>query len=329
MEPEDFDSSFVFNGDPAIQLFPLVSGNDRADRTTTFNSSVFSDVGAPATAPPVLNSAFSDGGMPGPSLPSYYYCSSNDMLASVPPPPGTTSTTSYFTNLLNEDGDNYYYYSSPASEQLGYGNPFVAAPQLSPPQDSAQPYDFFSPVALQPLESTQPHDFFSPVPNEAATRPVLNDPQTLESVLGKFNAVTKKPKRSGQMKKPKRSAFDYGIGTGSSSSSASVLTKQRIAERVKCLRKVMPWITTKMDTATVLEEACKYIMNLQEQVRALEQSRPPATSFDHYNNFVHDAIDGGGGGGGGGGGEGVVSREQIMEMVFKANVDQNFKDWIT
>ncbi|KAJ6370366.1 hypothetical protein OIU76_028609 [Salix suchowensis] len=286
MESEDFDSSFVFNGDPAIQLFPLVSGNDHADRTTTFNSSVFSDVGALATATPMFNSAFSDGGM--------------------------------------LDGDNYYYYSPPASEQLGYGNPFVAAPQLSPPQESAQPYDFFSPVPLQPLESTQPHDFFSPVPNEAATRPVLNDSQTLEAVLGKFNAVTKKPKRSGQMKKPKRSAFDYGIGTGSSSSSASVLTKHRIAERVKCLRKVMPWITTKMDTATVLEEACKYIMNLQEQVRALEQSRPAATSFDHYNNFVHDAIDGGGGGGGGNG-EGVVSREQIMEMVLKANGDQNFK----
>ncbi|KAJ6371929.1 hypothetical protein OIU77_002279 [Salix suchowensis] len=131
------------------------------------------------------------------------------MLASVPPPPGTT--TSYFTNLLNEDGDNYYYYSPPASEQLGYGNPFVAAPQLSPPQDHWS----------QPSLMT----FFSPVPNEAATRPVLNDSQTLEAVLGKFNAVTKKPKRSGQMKKPKRSAFDYGIGTGSSSSSASVLTK--------------------------------------------------------------------------------------------------------
>jgi hypothetical protein len=118
------------------------------------------------------------------------------------------------------------------------------------------------------------------------------------------------------MKKPKRSAFDYG--TGSSSSSASVLAKQRIAERVKCLRKVMPWITTKMDTATVLEEACRYIMNLQEQIRALVQPRP-ATSFDHYNNFVHGATDGGGGYG-----EGVVSREQIMEMVLKANVDQNF-----
>ncbi|KAJ6371930.1 hypothetical protein OIU77_002280 [Salix suchowensis] len=58
MESEDFDSSFVFNGDPAIQLFPLVSGNDHADRTTTFNSSVFSDVGAPATATPMFNSAF-------------------------------------------------------------------------------------------------------------------------------------------------------------------------------------------------------------------------------------------------------------------------------
>ena len=313
MEIEDFDSDFVFNGDPAIQLFPLISGHDHADRATTFNSSVFSDVGTPATATPMFNSVFSDAGMLAPSLLSYYY-SSNDLLTSMPPPPSTT--TSNFTNLLHEDGDNYYYYTPPASEQLGLGNSFVLAPELSPPHESAQPYDFFSSIPSQPVESTQPHDLFSSVPNESATRSVLNDPQTLESVLGKFNAVTKKPKRSGQMKKPKRSAFDYG--TGSSSSSASVLAKQRIAERVKCLRKVMPWITTKMDTATVLEEACRYIMNLQEQIRALVQPRP-ATSFDHYNNFVHGAIDGGGGYG-----EGVVSREQIMEMVLKANVDQNF-----
>jgi hypothetical protein len=78
-----------------------------------------------------------------------------------------------------------------------------------------------------------------------------------------------------------------------------------------------------------------YIIILQEQVRASVQSRP-ATTFDHrshncpYANDPYNFVNGANVGGGGGFafGEAASSREQIMEMVLKANVGQNFVEFL-
>ncbi|KAL2331798.1 hypothetical protein Fmac_019379 [Flemingia macrophylla] len=52
--------------------------------------------------------------------------------------------------------------------------------------------------------------------------------------------------------------------------------RQKLSEKTRCLQKLMPW-DKKMDQATLLEEAYKYVKFLQAQFRVL-QSMPSSTS---------------------------------------------------
>ncbi|KAK6785011.1 hypothetical protein RDI58_018466 [Solanum bulbocastanum] len=57
------------------------------------------------------------------------------------------------------------------------------------------------------------------------------------------------------------------------SSSTTRLRRQKLSEKIRCLEKLLPW-DKKMDTATMLEEAYKYVKFLQAQISVL-QSMPP------------------------------------------------------
>ncbi|KAF9679071.1 hypothetical protein SADUNF_Sadunf07G0101900 [Salix dunnii] len=116
MESKDIDSSFVFNGDPSTLVIQTVQ---------------------PCSTELQFPMSFNSVDMLTPSLLSH--CSNNP-LTSLPPPPAST-----FTSFLNEDGN--YYYTSPALQQLGFGNS-VVGPLKSFHRTSqrAKPYGFFSPV---------------------------------------------------------------------------------------------------------------------------------------------------------------------------------------
>lgn len=55
--------------------------------------------------------------------------------------------------------------------------------------------------------------------------------------------------------------------------------RQKISDKTRCLQRLMPW-DRKMDMATMLEEAYKYIKFLQAQIRAL-QTMPSDSNFVH------------------------------------------------
>ncbi|WJX73905.1 hypothetical protein P8452_57630 [Trifolium repens] len=89
--------------------------------------------------------------------------------------------------------------------------------------------------------------------------------------------------------------------------------RQKLSEKTRCLQKLMPW-DKKMDQATLLEEAYKYVKFLQAQHSVL-QSMP-----SHSNNY------GGGIGGGAGGGVfgdlEMLNRNQALQVLVNSPVAQ-------
>lgn len=87
--------------------------------------------------------------------------------------------------------------------------------------------------------------------------------------------------------------------------------RQKISDKTRCLQKLMPW-DKKMDMATMLEEAYKYIKFLQAQVRAL-QSMPCESSFVPHNP-INDS--------GPLGGLTRLNRQQLLQVLVNSPVAQ-------
>ncbi|XP_057507717.1 uncharacterized protein LOC130790708 [Actinidia eriantha] len=90
------------------------------------------------------------------------------------------------------------------------------------------------------------------------------------------------------------------------------LRRQRLSEKTRCLQKLLPW-DKKMDMATMLEEAYKYVKFLQAQISVL-QSMPgdSSSSFatqnpSHFNLF---------------GGLGKLNRQQLLQVLVNSPVVQ-------
>ncbi|KAL0319778.1 UNVERIFIED_CONTAM: Transcription factor [Sesamum radiatum] len=102
-----------------------------------------------------------------------------------------------------------------------------------------------------------PYNFFS----EAASSSLHHQlPGLLSLELPQNTAVVESP-----MMNPRIEAAPYG-------KQRRRRQQQRLSDKTRCLQKLLPW-DEKMDMATVLEEAYKYIRFLQAQVRVL-QSMP-------------------------------------------------------
>ncbi|KAH7842351.1 hypothetical protein Vadar_004290 [Vaccinium darrowii] len=86
--------------------------------------------------------------------------------------------------------------------------------------------------------------------------------------------------------------------------------RQRISEKIRCLQKLLPW-DKKMDMATMLEEAYKYVKFLQAQVSAL-QSMPLDSSFPTGNTGNASVF----------GGLGRLNRQQLLQVMVNSPVVQ-------
>ncbi|XP_051136220.1 transcription factor LRL2 [Andrographis paniculata] len=91
------------------------------------------------------------------------------------------------------------------------------------------------------------------------------------------------------------------------------IKQQRLSDKTRCLQKLLPW-DEKMDMATVLEEAYKYIRFLQAQVSVL-QSMPCETASASSAAATS--------GGGGGVDLGRLNRQQLLQVVVNSPVAQS------
>lgn len=86
--------------------------------------------------------------------------------------------------------------------------------------------------------------------------------------------------------------------------------QHRLSDKTRCLQKLLPW-DEKMDMATVLEEAYKYIKFLQAQVRVLQSM--PCESGSAANGTTTNI---------GGGDLGRLNRQQLLQVVMNSPVVQ-------
>ncbi|CAK9161369.1 unnamed protein product [Ilex paraguariensis] len=88
--------------------------------------------------------------------------------------------------------------------------------------------------------------------------------------------------------------------------------RQRISEKTRCLQKVLPW-DKKMDMATMLEEAYKYVHFLQAQIRVLQSMPCDSLSFETRNPINVSAF---------GGILAKLNRQQLLEVLVNSPVAQ-------
>ncbi|XP_044467021.1 transcription factor bHLH117-like [Mangifera indica] len=90
--------------------------------------------------------------------------------------------------------------------------------------------------------------------------------------------------------------------------------RQNISDKVRCLQKLMP-CEKKMDTATTLEEAYKYVRFLQAQVKAVQTMPPIESSFSlqNYLDVYHF---------GGPSGLEMLNRQQLLQVLVNSSVAQ-------
>ncbi|KAI9176669.1 hypothetical protein LWI28_005735 [Acer negundo] len=84
---------------------------------------------------------------------------------------------------------------------------------------------------------------------------------------------------------------------------------QKLSDRTRSLQKLLP-SDKKMDIATMLEEAYKYVRFLQAQVRAIE-SMPLDSSFVVQNDCDWACF-------GGGSGLGMLNRQQLLQVLVNS-----------
>lgn len=87
--------------------------------------------------------------------------------------------------------------------------------------------------------------------------------------------------------------------------------RQKLSDKTRCLQKLLPW-DKKMDIATMLEEACKYVKFLQAQLLAL-QSMPCesaiSTNSNHYISGVFGGLE-------------RLNRNQLLQVLVNSPVAQ-------
>ncbi|KAG5551779.1 hypothetical protein RHGRI_010008 [Rhododendron griersonianum] len=133
---------------------------------------------------------------------------------------------------------------------------------------------------------------------------------SLEPVHDSFG-LTESPKKRVRSLSPATSNNSYFTGSIPQEIELMKARKRRqtISEKTSCLQKLLPW-DKKMDRATMLEEAYKYVKFLQAQVSVL-QSMPVDSSFSTRNPAGNGAVNVFGG-------LGRLNRQQLLQVMVNS-----------
>lgn len=160
-----------------------------------------------------------------------------------------------------------------------------------------QPFNFF------PTYHHQPFDNFHRLPQLRSPEPSFSNRKRLHHHLTIETAPPPPP--------PPPSARGKAISVIPQSHLARQ-RRQKLSEKTRCLQKLMPW-DKKMDQATLLEEAYKYVKFLQAQFSALQSM--PSNCNSHFHN-------GGTGNGGVFGDLERLNRNQVLQVLVNSPVAQ-------
>ncbi|XP_038712873.1 transcription factor bHLH117 [Tripterygium wilfordii] len=263
-----FRPSFSMAGDGSRQLFPVISSEEAND--ATFDSVLYNG-STPETLIP-LPSDFTVGTSKSPLIAHSLFPAGFSFLNEEYP-------TLNHTHELCENTD----YSDPRF--CSVYSTGLRVPKIEPfwhehptADDLTQPFDFFFSKALD-LTGSLP---FSHLPYLHS----LEQPQTEQLQLAD-SASRKRSRFDSVVTSSHPQTFDsfavQNFQPGESSSRGTYnkelarKRRQNITDKLRCLQKLLPW-DKKMDTATMLEEAHKYVSFLQAQIKSL-QSMPVDTSF--------------------------------------------------
>ncbi|XP_004487384.1 uncharacterized protein [Cicer arietinum] len=228
--------------------------------------------------------------------PSFFTDATFHTLTDYPPLPNLPqSTTDQTPNLNNNNNNNKkHLLVIPKTEHPMNINHLPSIEQLLPlQQNQQQPFHFFPNNYYQPFQS------FHSLPQLRSPEPTFSD--------------TKRPRLNLTPETTPPPSSVRGKSPLIPQSNLARQRRQKLSEKTRCLQKLMPW-DKKMDQATLLEEAYKYVKFLQAQFSVL-QSMPSHTT----NNY---------GSGAGAGGGGVfadlekLNRNQVLQVLVNSPVAQ-------
>nr|XP_023871355.1 transcription factor bHLH117 [Quercus suber] len=84
--------------------------------------------------------------------------------------------------------------------------------------------------------------------------------------------------------------------------------RQKLSEKTQSLQRLMPW-DTKMDMATMMDEAHKYITFLQAQLKALQTMPPSSSSSSSSANYEFGGLE-------------RLTRNQVLRVLLNSRVAQ-------
>jgi hypothetical protein len=224
----------------------------------------------------------------------------------TPPLPNLPETiTDQTLSNLNNNNNNENLFLVPKTE-----HPFNNLPPLDQFLPIQQPFNFFPDLFPPP----PPFDSFHRLP-QLLSHHEHEKPSKTKRLRYPVETTPPPPPPQQQQQQP------HSVrGKSSTLIPQSKLARQRrqkLSEKTRCLQKLMPW-DKKMDQATLLEEASKYVKFLQAQYSVLQSMPSHSTTNNNY----------GGGGNGGRAGGGVfgdlemLNRNQALQVMVNSPVAQ-------
>ncbi|CAN4103434.1 unnamed protein product [Withania somnifera] len=203
--------------------------------------------------------------------------------------------SSFLTPLVND-----MLYTTANSSQIQQSFPHPDADQKLKFAKLEPPFNYFSNVTSNGFE------YYS-LPDLRC----LEQPNYLDFHYGKSSSIEPVSHVMSSLSKSRKQAY---------ASSATRMRRQKLSEKTRCLEKLLPW-DKKMDTATMLEEAHKYVKFLQAQISVL-QNMPPlgggggassSSSTDQDKNAISVF-----------GTLGRLNRQQLLQVVLNSPVAQTY-----